>query len=103
MSYETDCVAFLNDELEFTELVEVNCSEMRVLNGKVEPCVCRERARPEIEIAIPGERALAEFAYRTADGRNQYQTSSERQVSIIAPHQLHQLNWLHGADLTLFR
>jgi AraC family transcriptional regulator len=24
-------------------------------------------------------------------------------VSIIPPHQLHQLNWLHGADLTLFR
>jgi AraC family transcriptional regulator len=76
---------------------------MHVLNGRLEPCVCRERTRPEIEIAIPGERATAEVAYQTADGQRRRQSISDRQIAIIPAHQSHQLGWLSGADLTSIR
>jgi len=76
---------------------------MRVLDGRLDPCEWRERACPEIEIAIPGERATAEIIYRTADGGTQCRTSSDRQIAIIPPRQVHRLNWLRSADLTLVR
>jgi AraC family transcriptional regulator len=103
MSYDTACNVLLGDEPAFTDLLEARCSEMHVLNGRLEPCVCRERARPEIEIAIPGERAAAEVAYQTADGQRHCQSISDRQIAIIPPHQPHQMSWLFGADLMSIR
>jgi len=103
MSYDTACNIFRGDEPALMELLEVRCSSMRVLDGRLDPCEWRERACPEIEIAIPGERATAEIIYRTADGRTQCHTSSDRQIAIIPPRQVHQLNWLRSADLTLVR
>ena len=103
MSYDTACNIFRGDEPALMELLEVRCSSMRVLDGRLGPCEWRERACPEIEIAIPGERATAEIIYRTADGRTQCHTSSDRQIAIIPPRQVHQLNWLRSADLTLVR
>ena len=103
MSYETAYKTLSGNEPAFIDMLEVRCSNMRVLDGRLEPCEWRERMCPEIEIAIPGERATAEILYRTADGRSQCQTSSDRQISIIPPRQPHQLNWLRSADLTLVR
>jgi len=85
----------------FCDLVQARSSDMHVINGRLDPCVFRERTRTEILIAIPGERAVAELAYQTADGGPQRQTLSERQVCIIPPGQPHQLIWQHSADLTM--
>jgi AraC family transcriptional regulator len=74
---------------------------MHVINGRLDPCVFRERTRTEILIAIPGERAVAEVAYQTAEGGLQRQTLSERQVCIIPSGQPHQLIWQHSAELTM--
>ena len=52
----------------FTHVLEARCSHMVVLNGRVAPDTRAQRARPEIEIAVPGERATAEVTYQTADG-----------------------------------
>jgi AraC family transcriptional regulator len=103
MSIETCCNASGGEEPAFTDLLEANCSDMRVVTGRLEPCVCRERTRPEIEIAIPGERASAEIAYQSAAGQHEHHTVSDRHISIIPPRQPHQLNWLRCADLTLVR
>jgi len=103
MSYDTACNVSREDEPAFIDLLEVRCSSMHVLDGRLEPCEWRERTCPEIEISIPGERATAEILYRTVDGRSQSQTSTDRQISVIPPRQPHQLNWLRSADLTLIR
>lgn len=103
MSFDTTCNVLRGDEPAFIDLLEVRCSSTCVLDGRLEPCEWRERSCPEIEIAIPGERATAEFVYRRADGQSQRETSSDKQICIIPPHQLHQLNWLRGADLMLVR
>jgi AraC family transcriptional regulator len=101
MSDQIVCSPTTIDEPAFTDLVEASCPEMRIFNGRLEPTVCHERTRSEIQIAIPGERAVAEIAYRAADGRPQRRSMAERQISIIPPGQPHQLCWQRGADLTV--
>ena len=103
MNYETVSNAYRGEEPAFTDQLEATCSDMHVLSGRVEPCVCREQTRPEIEIVIPGERASAEISYRTADGGRQRQSMGDRQISIIPPEQPHQLSWQRGAELMVIR
>jgi AraC family transcriptional regulator len=103
MSDEAACKTISAHEPAFIDLLEAQCPEMHVLNGRLEPCVCRDRTRPEIEISIPGERAAAELFYQTADGQHHRKTMSDRQISIIPPGHLHQLNWQRGADVTMLR
>ena len=101
MNDQTACDASRQADPAFCDLVQARSSDMHVINGRLDPCVFRERTRTEILIAIPGERAVAELAYQTADGGPQRQTLSERQVCIIPPGQPHQLIWQHSADLTM--
>lgn len=89
------------DSLVLADLLEARCPEMQVMTGRLEAGVCRERTRTEIQIAIPGERAVAEIACHAADGRPQRHSMSERQISIIPPGQPHQLSWQRDADLTV--
>jgi AraC family transcriptional regulator len=101
MTDQIVCNPSAGDDPAFTDLLEASSPEMRVFNGRPEPTVCHERTRLEIQIAIPGERAVAEIAYRTADGRSQRQSMAERQIAILPPGQPHQLFWQRGADLTM--
>jgi AraC family transcriptional regulator len=101
MTDQTVCNPSAGDDPAFTDLLEASSPEMRVFNGRPEPTVCHERTRLEIQIALPGERAVAEIAYRTADGRFQRQSMAERQIAILPPGQPHQLFWQRGADLTM--
>jgi AraC family transcriptional regulator len=88
---------------EFADLLQARCSEMQVLTGAVGPSSNRERSRSEVQIFIPGERAVAEILYRTPDGSVRRQTVSERQISIIPAGQPHRLSCPRGADLTVVR
>ena len=103
MSIETACNPRLEEETAFAGLLKAGSAEMLVLSGRLEPVVCHERMRPEIEIIIPGERASAAIAYQTADGERQHQNMGDRQISIIAPQQAHQLSWRRGAELMVIR
>src|SRR5689334_24018560 len=95
MNDQTACDAYRDEEPAFTDRVQARSSDIHVINGRLEPCVWRERMRPEILIVIPGERAVAELAFRGADGLTQRQAVSERQICIIPPGQPHQLTWQH--------
>jgi AraC family transcriptional regulator len=99
IAFNTDTAG--GDGLVFADLLEARCPEMRVMSGRLEAGVCCERTCTEIQIATPGERAVAEIACQAADGRPRRHTMSERQVSIIPPGQPHQLVWRRGADLTV--
>jgi len=101
MSDQTACEATRDEEPAFSDLVQARSSDIHVINGRLEPCVWRERTRAEILIAIPGERAVAELAFRDANGGIQRQAESERQNCIIPPGQPHQLIWQQGTDLTM--
>jgi AraC family transcriptional regulator len=101
MSDQTACEATRDEEPAFSDLVQARSSDIQVINGRLEPCVWRERTRAEILIAIPGERAVAELAFRDANGGIQRQAVSERQICIIPPGQPHQLIWQQGTDLTM--
>jgi len=103
MTDEFACDLPVGDDLAFVELLEARCSGMHALTGRVEPLESSEGTRPEIRMIVPGERALAEIAYRTADGRVQRRAMSERQIAIIPSNQPHQLFWRRGSDLTEMR
>jgi AraC family transcriptional regulator len=89
-------------ESEFTDVIEARGPGMAVLNGKMEPGVRAETTRPEIEIAIAGERAAAEVIYQNADGLQQRRSVTDKHVSIIPADQPHQITWLRRADVTVF-
>ena len=86
----------------FTHVLEARCSHMVVLNGRVAPDTRAQRARPEIEIAVPGERATAEVTYQTADGLQQCRSVTDKHVCIIPAGQPHQVTWRRRADVTVF-
>jgi len=86
----------------FANVLEARCAGMAVLNGILQPDARRARTRPEIEIAIPGERATAEITYQTADGLQQRRCVTDKHVSIIPAGQLHQVTWRRRADVTVF-
>jgi AraC family transcriptional regulator len=86
----------------FTDVLEGRSAGMLVVNGRLEPGARGERTRPEIEIAIPGERAAAEITYQTADGLQQHRSVTEKHVSIIPAGQPHQVAWRRAADVTVF-
>ncbi len=79
-------------EAEFAELLEARASDIHVMTGKVRPSTGGERIHSEIQIAIPGEGAIAETQYRTPDGRVRRQMMTERQISIIPAGQPHQFS-----------
>ena len=91
------------DELELADLLEARCSEIHVITGRVGAGSSRERTHSEIQIAIPGERVVAEIVYRTPDGQVRRETMTERQISIIPAGQPHQLSSPRGADMTVVR
>ena len=97
------CDPEAKDEAAFAELIQAHCSEMHVMTGTVGSCADCERCRPEIQILIPGERAVAEILHRTPDGGVRRQTISERQVAIIPAGQEHQLSCRRGTDLSVLR
>jgi len=103
MSEEIVCDLLGKGEAEFVELLEARTSDIHVMTGKVGPSTSGERIHSEIQIAIPGERAIAEIQYRTPDGRVQRQTMTEKQISIIPAGQPYQFSWPRGADLTVAR
>jgi AraC family transcriptional regulator len=102
MSEEIVCNLLGKGEAEFAELLEARSSDIQVMTGKVGPSTGGERIHSEIQIAIPGERTIAEIQYRTPDGRVQRQTMTERQISIIPAGQPYQFS-PRGADLTIAR
>jgi AraC family transcriptional regulator len=75
---------------------------MVVANGRVEPDTRGHTTRPEIEIAVPGERAAAEVTYQTADGVQQCRSVTDKHVCIIPAGQPHQVTWRRRADVTVF-
>jgi AraC family transcriptional regulator len=85
-----------------THVLEARCSHMVVLNGRVAPDTGGQRTRPEIEIAVPGERAAAEVTYQTADGVQQCRSVTDKHVCIIPAGQPHQVTWRRCADVTVF-
>jgi AraC family transcriptional regulator len=85
-----------------THVLEARCSHMVVSNGRVEPDTRAESTRPEIEIAVPGERAAAEVTYQTADGVKQCRSVTDKHVCIIPAGQPHQVTWRRRADVTVF-
>ena len=91
------------DGAEFADLLQARCPEMQVLTGAVGSPSSRERSRSEIQIVIPGERAVAEIVYRTPEGSVQRQGVSERQILIIPAGQPYQLLCARGTDLTVVR
>src|SRR6266436_7873358 len=92
-----------SSDLEFADLLQARCPEMQVLTGAVGSTSSRERSHSEIQIVIPGERAVAEIVYRTPEGSVRRQAMSERQISIIPAGQPHQLLCARGTDLTVVR
>jgi AraC family transcriptional regulator len=86
----------------FTNVLEGRSAGIVVLNGRLEPDARGRRTRPEIEVAIPGERAAAEVTYQTADGRQQHRSVTDKHVSIIPAGQPHQVTWQRRADVTVF-
>ena len=103
MSEEIVCDPAAEDGAEFADLLQARCPEMQVLTGAVGSTSSRERSHSEIQIVIPGERAVAEIAYRTPEGSVRRQAMSERQISIIPAGQPHQLLCARGTDLTVVR
>ena len=91
------------DGADFADLLQARCPEMQVLTGTVGSTSSRERSHSEIQIVIPGERAVAEIVYRTPEGSVRRQGLSERQISIIPAGQPHQLLCARGTDLTVVR
>ena len=89
------------DEWEFEDLLEGRCSGFHVVTRRVERSMGGERTHSEIQIVIPGEGAVAEILYRTADGHVRHETMTERQISIIPAGQPHQLSWRRAADVTV--
>ena len=86
----------------FTNVLECRGAGMLVVNGRLEPGAREERTRPEIEIAIPGERAAAEVTYQTANGLQRQRSVTDKHVSIIPAGQPHQVAWRRSADVTVF-
>ena len=103
MSEEIVCDPAAGDGAEFADLLQARCPEMQVLTGAVGSTSNRERSHSEIQIVIPGERAVAEIVYRTPEGSVRRQAMSERQISIIPAGQPHQLLCARGTDLTVVR
>ena len=97
------CNSVGKGDAEFADGLQARASDIRLVTGRVAPPTPSEQVHPEIEIAVPGERAVAEITYRTADGRLWRQTMDERQISIIPAGQPHQLSWPRGTDLTVAR
>lgn len=93
----------VREESESADLLEARCSGIHVIAGRVGPGTGRERAHSEIEIAVPGEHAVAEIQYRTSDGHVRRETMTDRQISIIPAGQPHKLSWSRGADVTVAR
>ena len=91
-----------SEELVFTNLLEARSAGVLVQNGTLAPGMFRERTHPEIEIVVPGERAVAEVAYQTANGLHQRRSVSDRHVSIIPAGQSHLWTWQRETDLTIF-
>jgi len=64
----------------------------------------KSRTQPlEIQIVIPGERAVAEIVYRTPEGSVRRQAVSERQILIIPAGQPISCSCARGTDLTVVR
>ena len=103
MSAPIVCSPSPREEPEFAGLLEARSVDVHVMTAKIGRSAGRERVCSEIQIAVPGERAVVEIAYRTADGCLLRQTMSERQICIIPAGQVHQLLWQRGADLTIVR
>src|SRR6266436_8660596 len=103
MSEDIVCDPAAEDGAEFADLLQARCPEMQVLTGAVGSTSSRERSHSEIQIVIPGERAVAEIVYRTPEGSVRRQAMSERQISIIPAGQPHQLLCARGTDLTVVR
>lgn len=103
MSEDAVCKSAGTGEAWGSDLLEARSPDIHVMTGRIGPSAGGERIHHDIEIAIPGERAVAEIQYRTPDGQVRQQTMSDRQVSIIPPGQPHQLSWPRGADVTLVR
>jgi len=86
----------------FSDVFESRCESMTVVRGRLEPGTRPERTRAEIEIALPGERALAEVVYRDAEGVRQHRSVIDKHVSIIPAGQPHQVKWQRPAEVTVF-
>src|SRR6266478_6610749 len=86
MSEEIVCNLLGKGEAEFAELLEARAPDIHVITGKVGPSTGGERIHSEIQIAMPGEQAIA-----------------EKQISIIPAGQPYQFSWPRGADLTVAR
>jgi len=89
------------DRIGFTNVLESVCDGTLVVTGRLEPGEHAELAREEIEIAIPGERALAEVTYQTADKQQHRRSLTDKHVSIIPAGQPHSVAWRRSADVTL--
>jgi len=89
------------EESGFTNVIEAHCPGAIVLTGQLEPGV-RELICPEIEVAIPGERAAAEVIYQTGEGRQRQCCVTEKHVLIIPAGQPHRVVWRRASDVTVF-
>jgi AraC family transcriptional regulator len=89
------------EDAQFTNVLQSCCDGMVVVTGRLEPGERAELTRPEIEIAIPGERAVAEITYRTADRQEQRRSLTDKHVSIIPAGQPHRVAWRRPADVTM--
>jgi AraC family transcriptional regulator len=103
MSEETVCDLPGQGEAVLAELLEARTSDIHVMTGKVRPSTGGEQIHAEIQIAVPGERAIAEIQYRTPDGPVQHQTITEKQIVVIPAGQPYRFSWLRGTDLTIAR
>jgi AraC family transcriptional regulator len=86
----------------FSDVFESHSQSMTVVVGRLKPGTRPERTLTEIEIALPGDRALAEIAYWNAQGVRQHRSVIDRHVSIIPAGQTHQIKWQRPAEVTVF-
>lgn len=62
----------------------------------------KDHGHEEIQITLPQSNSMARMHYQTFNGKQVSRRIRAGQAFLVSPHQSHQLEWQHEAELTLF-